>query len=128
MTNLLENLFGEPRKHGQLSMAEGVRPTFPSDREAAQFLVEVIQRWHERVKLFCFNKGTPRGEELNEDAWHFAYSLGGCGHCLRAQRLLDLIFGDHSKFNALPFVNKRNHEDEGFAFRLGDLKKFAAGE
>jgi len=96
-------------------------PKFKSDQEACQFLVDVVREWTGKTGLAC--GGSPHREEP-ESEWGFSYKTPStCGGCIRAQEILDKIFGDRSKFNSLCFV--QYHGDRQYSFSFEMLKHFA---
>lgn len=105
------------------------------DRELAALLAEVIRQWHNKRGLFCHDNTWQRKEDedgesyretLPEDEWGFQYKTPStCGGCVRAQELLDKIFGSRSRFNRLPFV--KFHGDRVYTFRFNLLKAFVEG-
>lgn len=106
---------------------------FSGEQEAAQFLVEAIRFWRDKRELFCYDNAGKRWEGEGKDAkkvglpeeeWHFGYKTpSDCRGCVSGQKLLDKIFGDRRKFNALPFVTYHGDRDYSFSFDL--LKHFA---
>jgi hypothetical protein len=108
------------------------KPQFSNEQEATQYLVEAIRFWRGKTTLFC-GEDTQRWEgegkdakrvDLPEEEWNFSYKTPStCGRCRRAQELLDKIFGDRRKFNALPFVTY--HGDRQYSFPFNLLKYFA---
>lgn len=105
---------------------------FNGEQEAAQFLVEAIRFWREKRTFFCHNtttEWTGEGKErkrivLPEEEWEFSYKTpSDCGGCVRGQEILNKIFGNCRKFNALPFVINSSDREYFFSFDL--LKHFA---
>jgi len=105
---------------------------FGNDQEAARFLVEIIRFWRKKRDLFC-NETTWKWEgegkdakrvDLPEEEWCFSYKTPStCGSCVDSQEILDKIFGDRRKFNALPFITY--HGDRQYSFPFNLLKHFA---
>jgi len=100
------------------------RPQLKDEQEAAQLLVEVIRFWREKIHMFCYQYTPEREGDLPEYNWRFGYKTPStCGRCVMAQNLLDKIFGDRSRFNALPFVTYEGDRFYSFSFEM--LKYFA---
>jgi hypothetical protein len=108
-------------------------PQFSGEQESAQYLVEAIRFWRDKRGFFCHdttwkwegegNKDAKR-VDLPEEEWHFSYKTPStCGGCVSSQKILDKIFGDHRKFNSLPFVTY--HGDRQYSFPFDLLKHFA---
>jgi len=97
-------------------------------QEAAAFLVKIIRYWVKKTSLFCWDKTQQQQDgkviDLPEDQWRFAYKTPStCGGCIRAQAILDGVFGSREDFNQLPFVHY--HGERQYSFEFEFLKYFA---
>lgn len=109
-----------------------LRLQFSGDQEAAKFLVEAFRFWRNKRGFFCHDVtegwegegAAGKKVDLPEDKWHFSYKTPSeCSGCVSGQKILDKIFGDHYKFNALPFVTFEGQRVYSFTFDM--LKYFA---
>ena len=118
------------REENRYDLNYGLELDFHNKQESARFLVEVIRFWQGRAKLFCgertkqWDEKSEKWIDLPEEKWKFSYKTPStCGGCVRAQRILDEIFGSREKFNALPFVTFQGDRQYSFPFDL--LEYFA---
>jgi hypothetical protein len=118
------------KEDGDFLLNSELTLNFSSEQEAAQFLVETIRFWRDKRSLFChnimweYNGENEKRVNLPEEDWEFNYKTPStCGRCVSGQEILDKIFGERKKFNALPFVTYRGDRTYSFPFDL--LKHFA---
>ena len=126
MKNLVKRFFVE-KKEGEDTyyvLNSEISPEQGDAQKAAQFLVDVIKNWLGKTTLFCNEHYRSDGQIQPEDEWGFYYKTpSSCGSCVRAQEILEKIFGSCSVFNRLPFVEF--HGDRQFSFCFDLLKIFA---
>ena len=107
------------------------------DKEATQFLIEVINYWVEEMAkkreknevwfdIFCGGAYFDLDKRPKEE-WRFYYTdHQRCWSCLRAQWLLDKIFNDRRRFEKLPFVKHYRDEDgyNVYKFSIEEMENF----
>lgn len=117
MNDLIGQLFVKDGERLMLNRSLELR--LKDEQSAAQFLVAAIRHWHKERGFFCHDNTSE-----TEEKWSFGYKTpSDCGGCVSGQQILDKIFGNRGKFNALPFVTY--HGDRYYSFPFELLNFFA---
>lgn len=126
MNDLVRQLFVNDEV-GEVVLNRSLDIGLADEKSQVQFLLAAIGYWEDKRALFC--RDTRSGWSsmsisigdfsISESKRELLYKTPSkCELCVLCQELLDRIFGDHRKFNTLPFVTYLGDREYSVSFSL----------